>query len=594
MTRVSLVWLAVLAVAVTSARADVNPLWSDEQLAGFSAAIVIGRVSDLATGRDIVTGAIHTYVTVAVGSVLKGDISERVIVVKQLGGRLGNEQASVFGQAEFVDGEDVLLFLDVRPRDKTLYTTALWQGKWSIEREATTGERIATRRNPDSQERGILRGDAERRVLSTLSSRLSALPAAPSGAVVGKRPFVVEPSAEEMKDVVRSPKDELPFTQLGPYRWNEFDTHTTIFVDAQAGGQPGLAGGGANELTNAAGVWTGATGLSLAGGGTTSRCLFASPADGRISILFNDPCGDISNSGGIIAVGGARYFLSGTTVNGVAFGRVVAGYYVTNDASDVLNLLHNSGCFQFVATHELGHVLGMGHSTDPTAIMYPSVSFQTCSSGSPKPSADDLAGIRFIYVNGTPGLTAPGAPTGFTATASASTANLAWTTPTTGGTPTAYMIEAGSVSGGLTLANFSTGSTATTYSAPGVGAGVFYLRVKATNSAGTSAASNQATMVVGGGCAAAPGAPTGFAISGNSGGTVAFTWSAASGSPTSYLIEAGSTSGAANLVPGSDLGGTATSYTATGVARGTYFVRLRAKNPCGTSGVSNEVVLVVP
>ncbi|HXI30527.1 MAG TPA: hypothetical protein VNG89_18945, partial [Vicinamibacterales bacterium] len=95
-----------LTVAVASAH---NPKWSDDDLARFSSAIVSGRVTDVAAGRDLVTGAVHTYVTVAVDRVLKGDIPERQIVVKQLGGVWGTDHFVVFDQAEFVAGEDVLL-----------------------------------------------------------------------------------------------------------------------------------------------------------------------------------------------------------------------------------------------------------------------------------------------------------------------------------------------------------------------------------------------------------------------------------------------------------------------------------------------------
>ena len=127
-----------------------------------------------------------------------------------------------------------------------------------------------------------------------------------------------------------------------------------------------------------------------------------------------------------------------------------------------------------------------------------------------------------------------------------------------------------------------------------MGAGTYFLRVKASNASGVGAASNEATMVVGGACSAAPGAPTNFALTGNSGGVVSFTWTGSSGGPTTYIVEAGSASGLANLVPGSDLGSAATTFTATGVGRGTYFVRLRGRNACGTGAASNEVVLVVP
>jgi hypothetical protein len=39
--------------------------------------------------------------------------------------------------------------------------------------------------------------------------------------------------------------------------------------------------------------------------------------------------------------------------------------------------------------------------------------------------------------------------------------------------------------------------------------------------------------------------------------------------------------------------GPGTSYTASGVTRGTYFVRMRARNGCGTGAVSNEVATSV-
>jgi hypothetical protein len=183
------------------------------------------------------------------------------------------------------------------------------------------------------------------------------------------------------------------------------------------------------------------------------------------------------------------------------------------------------------------------------------------------------------------------APTGLTASASGSTLRLAWAAPASG-TPTAYIIEAGSASGLANLANVSTGNTATTFSASGVGPGSYYIRVKATNSAGTSGSSNEVLLIVGGGCTGAPGAPTGFTLTGNSGGTVSFSWNA-SVNATTYIIEAGSTPGSTNLA-NSNLGSSATSFTASNVGRGTYYVRLRAQNACGTSGVSNEVTLVVP
>src|SRR5262245_33937362 len=250
--------MTVCALALTVAAASAhNPRWTDDDLARFASAIVSGRVIDIAVGRDIATGAVHTYVTVSVDRVFKGDVPERQIVVKQLGGVWGTDHFVVFDQAEFSPGEDVLLYLEVRPRDRTLYTSALWQGKWTLERDAATGEAIATRREPDGM-RGVLRGEPERRSLAALKARLSAL-GARSSPSSGARSFVTEPPAEEMNATVHMRSDVLPFTFLGPYRWNEFDTRAAIPVDTQSGGQPGLAGGGGAELGRAAGAWLNAT-----------------------------------------------------------------------------------------------------------------------------------------------------------------------------------------------------------------------------------------------------------------------------------------------------------------------------------------------
>jgi hypothetical protein len=58
------------------------------------------------------------------------------------------------------------------------------------------------------------------------------------------------------------------------------------------------------------------------------------------------------------------------------------------------------------ATHEFGHVLGLGHSSVSNASMYPSMGL--CSTNVRSLDADDLAGIRALYP---PIATAPAAPT---------------------------------------------------------------------------------------------------------------------------------------------------------------------------------------
>jgi hypothetical protein len=186
-----------------------------------------------------------------------------------------------------------------------------------------------------------------------------------------------------------------------------------------------------------------------------------------------------------------------------------------------------------------------------------------------------------------------GAPQNLSATAVGSSVTLTWVAPIAGDSVKTYVIEAGSTPGAANLANFATGNSATTFSATGVGAGTYFVRVRAVDAAGQiSAPSNEAVLVVGGsGPCVPPGPPSALAVASLTGGTVVLTWNPATGSPTSYVVEAGSSPGLSNLA-NSDVGLT-TSMTATGVGAGTYYVRMRAKNSCGASGPSNEVILVV-
>jgi hypothetical protein len=92
-------------------------------------------------------------------------------------------------------------------------------------------------------------------------------------------------------------------------------------------------------------------------------------------------------------------------------------------------------------------------------------------------------------------------------------------------------------------------------------------------------------------CTTPPPSPTNL-VGFVTGSTVTLGWSPSTGGPTSYIVEAGSSPGLADLAT-VDTGSTAGSATFTSVGRGTYFVRLRAKNACGLSGASNEIQIAV-
>jgi peptidyl-Asp metalloendopeptidase len=184
---------------------------------------------------------------------------------------------------------------------------------------------------------------------------------------------------------------------------------------------------------------------------------------------------------------------------------------------------------------------------------------------------------------------APGPPRSFTGTANGSTVNFTWLPPSTGGAVQHYLLEAGSVSGASNLvSNVAVGGTAASFS--GIGQGRYFVRLRARNSAGVSGASNE-TIVDVGGCSP-PSAPQNPRFN-KANFDVSVFWDApvAGGPGLTYILEAGSVSGAANLF--NSVVGPTPALSAR-VARGTYFVRLRARTTCGTGPASGELRIEVP
>ena len=95
-------------------------------------------------------------------------------------------------------------------------------------------------------------------------------------------------------------------------------------------------------------------------------------------------------------------------------------------------------------------------------------------------------------------------------------------------------------------------------------------------------------------CAAAPSAPAQLVVEKAPNASVRAGWQAPTGAemPTSYVIESGSGPGK------NDIGTFIVPATATSTERqgapGTFHVRVYARNACGTSAPSNEVVITLP
>ena len=167
--------------------------------------------------------------------------------------------------------------------------------------------------------------------------------------------------------------------------------------------------------------------------------------------------------------------------------------------------------------------------------------------------------------------------------------NLQWTPPASG-VVQGYQVVAGSAPGLANLAVLPYPATVTSLGAP-VAYGTYYVRVHATNVCGLSPPSNEVALVVQP-CAAPPAAPIGL-VGSQTAGIVRLDWTPPAGiAPTSYTIVAGSGPGASDILVYPT--GTTTPGLAAPAPRGTYYVRVIATNPCGQSGASNEVTVVVP
>ena len=496
------------------------------------------------------TGTLFTYVSVDVQDVLVGDAVPRRLVLKQLGGQLGEIGLWIADQATFAIDEPVLLDLEISPRDGSLHTRDLARGKRTLDAAAP----------PDA-------------LSAALAAARTAAPA-----------FVaVPPEFARAGD-----RDGAAFAYLptggAPPRWHQVDDGGLVHVDhpsALPGGWPGAT----SDVGDAITLWR-STGmeLDLRDGGATigaGQCPSSFTGNGRIAIAYNDPCGiaDWVAGGGYYTTADLR------TVNGVTFQKFVQGFVVLNETGPHTT---SAGCFQDALSHGLGHALGLGHSS-AGAIMQAGPP-ASCPANGNTPNSDDAQGITSIYEGIPVAVAPPDPPTAITASAVLSTVNIAWTPATTGGGAVQrYVIDAGTAPGVYNLGGLVVNAPATTTAAGNVPAGTYYLRVRAQNPLGTSGPSPETSVTVG--ACVPPGPPASLTVSAND-TNVLLQWTPpASGVVQGYLVAAGSAPGLANLasiaVPA-----TPTAFSAA-APYGQYYVRVHATNVCGVGAPSSEMLLSV-
>ncbi len=380
---------------------------SDDDMIISARAIVTGGVVSMGTAYDEKQERVYTYVTLRVQDVLKGDIKEQEIVIKQEGGQFGDRGEIIYGSPEFNVGERVLLYLETWP-DGSLRVHQYFLGKFTILTDPATGTETVVRSSGDdriiTEPRYVggthKSGDSTDQMefyayMDMVRARLAANQARSDqfqdtyyrNAAMYARPLEY--------DVEMSRGGILPsFTTISTAnpRWFEPDSGQPVTFLVNPAGAPNATIN--DDITAAMGAWTHVNGspLQVVIGGSTGAC---TPSSGLNTMIFNGCDGRWSPSTGCqstLALGGLSWTGTTITINGTVFHRATAGFVSFNPYASCSFSNHCN--VREVTTHELGHALGMGHSQTSPPTMYAIAHFDgRCASI----KQDDMDGITFLY-----------------------------------------------------------------------------------------------------------------------------------------------------------------------------------------------------
>lgn len=404
----SLLLLALLLLPTFRAKATTVVMLSDSELIVNSRAIVTGRVASIMSAWDDTHSMVWTYVEVRADRVLKGELAEGSIVLKQLGGEAGASGVRVFGQPGFTPGERVLLYLNTG-LDGSLHAAHSFMGKFSVVADGATGEFI--QRSADAQDVELLARTSVgqitnrapfqsyikkiQRTLRQEAARIAEIEASRAG-----EPLVAVPTEySRTKKQFGGFKPEYAF-MAGAVRWMQADSGQPVSYYVNPNACP-IAGGGAAEVARAMSAWPNQSGASinLQTAGQTGACGIV--IDNTNTISFGDCLGQLDapiGCSGIVALTAISYTNESKVVGGVSFNRLLEADTVFNKGMGCF--LGNSANLAEVTCHELGHSIGLAHPADTSAIMWGTAhgNGRDATLG-----ADDKAGILAIYPAGTGG-----------------------------------------------------------------------------------------------------------------------------------------------------------------------------------------------